>query len=62
MVGLVGLLFLIGGIGALMQAKPSFVVVVGTAGGQTNAYSSPDAGVVKKITEAVTGAAVARGQ
>lgn len=58
---LVGLLFLAGGIAWLVLNKPKFSVMLSSASGEAEAYSSKDESFISRVVNAINEAIIARG-
>ena len=56
-----GLLVLAGGIALIIMAKPTYVVAIGTAGGEVDALGSRDQDYVATIVSAMNEAIIHRG-
>jgi hypothetical protein len=56
-----GLLIVAGGVALAVAAKPSHIVVIGTAGGEKDALSSKDSDYVTRVVRALNEAIVHRG-
>jgi hypothetical protein len=58
---IVGVLLVIAGIALAILAKPSYIVKIGSAGGESDALIAPDKEYIQKIVNAVNEAIIKRG-